>query len=232
MTKRPPETAQKDREERAWKVAQLAATLATRYSMPMDNRHLTGEAFIDYQLEDGEDSLALDAFYLGLTARAETLLAMAEKRTGFVYAYQFFERGRHYTFSEMETVFTKCDWNGLTSENSIRNLVKKLVSELSELYNVQLMRLRELEKELISSKSTSPPPGAELEVHLSKNANNTAITNCESDLERLARMYITDATPQVVEANQLFWLASRYPAFRDNVAILRSKLREGFERYF
>jgi len=122
-------------DERAWKIAQIAATLASRYlilpGQPSDSASNDG----DWTLARDEAAPELDRFFLSLLRRAEFLLLHGERRAGSIHAWQLFDPARYYSVREITKEFQLAGWTGLTSENSVRSLfaeIKKTIGQHTE----------------------------------------------------------------------------------------------------
>ena len=123
--------------DRAWKTATLAATLATRYRVD-HGQPQHGVSSGDSTLNRNEADPQLDGFYVSLIRRAEFLLAQAEARTGRIHASQLFDPRRRYTISEILQVFREARWKGLTSENSVRSILKEAADLMDQKFDDQI----------------------------------------------------------------------------------------------
>lgn len=122
-----------------WKIAQLAATLATRYAVPHGRSHIAKRTDPTWTLVANEADPQLDPFYLSLLRRAEFLLIYAGARWGQLHAANLFEPGTLYTVKEITAEFQQAGWAGLESENSVRTLLAKV----KEVYTKQTDELIE-----------------------------------------------------------------------------------------
>lgn len=120
---------------RAWKVAQLAAVLATRHpfiavegctDLPQE-RTKTQRRHVHQAPPDLED------FYFSLVIRAEELLRMAEKKRGEICAHELFDPERKYSIREIVTIFRMYNWVGLEGPTSVRRLITKCLDDLDAL---------------------------------------------------------------------------------------------------
>ena len=127
--------------DRAWKVAQLAATLATRYVVHLGQSNTSATNNGDWTLVRNEAAPELDGFYLSLLRRAEFLLAHGEARVGRVHASQLFDSTRRYSVKEITAEFRQSGWTGLTSENSIRSLLGEISDEMDRKSRAQVEHL-------------------------------------------------------------------------------------------
>lgn len=106
--------------ERAWKIAQLAAVLASKPPP---------------ELANSKDLLASNnrLVELGWAVRdAERILAASEDATSRVYAYQLFEGG-WYSIDKARAVFKRNGWRRLTSWHSVDNLFAEILRALKQM---------------------------------------------------------------------------------------------------
>ncbi len=111
--------------ERAWKIAQLAAVLASSGEIRESSHRLVNAG-------SRIASPSLDTFYAAALKRAETLLDWAEGRWGKMYAYQFFDEGKIYTETQILAVFSHTGWEDLSSKQPIINLMRQIRGEFKE----------------------------------------------------------------------------------------------------
>jgi hypothetical protein len=133
LKKKIPRADQPDPEtisDRQWKIAQLAATLATRYAVPHGQSHIAKRTDPAWTLIANEADPRLDPFYISLLRRAEFLLIGAGARWGQLHAEELFDPADHYTVKEITREFQLAGWAGLESVNS----VKKLLADVEEVY--------------------------------------------------------------------------------------------------
>jgi len=130
-----------DESERAWKIAQLAATLAARYPVPPGQPQDGVSERGDSTLARNEADPQLDRFYISLLRRAEFLLNFAGARFGQLHAADLFDPRYRYTVKEITKRFEQAGWAGLTSENSVRSLLKDVQGELQRQMNDEINRL-------------------------------------------------------------------------------------------
>ena len=91
--------------DRAWKIAQLAATLVSNMDL---KGHGPGGMKVNARLSTKEP----DPFFAAALKRADSLLSCAEGN-GVVYAYHIFEEGDRQTEKCMADTFKKWEWKDL-----------------------------------------------------------------------------------------------------------------------
>lgn len=147
---------------RAWQVAKLAAILATQHPFTaMDESSNPSET--EGEIPDRfryESSDELDDFYLSKVHLAEKLLDVAEKRqreqmSPAVFAHTLFDPSRRYSALDMADIFRSHSWKGLTSPNSVRKVLKKCISDLTQHYEDEVEFLVRLSLQPDSGKETS-----------------------------------------------------------------------------
>lgn len=111
--------------DRAWKIAQLAAILASRH--PHIWRQHGG------YMGDESDSSS-DFFYNGLLERAWFLLSRAEEIGIPTYAHELFVVGKRYTVDEIAGIFAAAGWRKLTTKPSVRKLLRLCKAALEECF--------------------------------------------------------------------------------------------------
>ena len=102
--------------ERAWKIAQLAAVLAS--SIEPRERISSG-----FRSEPQIASVSLDPLYAGALKRAESLLDWAEGNWGPVHAYRLFEESEILTEEQILNVFKEVEWPDLKSKQPVMDLM-------------------------------------------------------------------------------------------------------------
>ncbi|MEN8775110.1 MAG: hypothetical protein ABF379_16960 [Akkermansiaceae bacterium] len=120
--------------ERAWKIAQLAATLATRYTLDLGKPGGDPEQLIRNAIPNGESDFYYDGFYLGLLERAEDLLTKAEQ--GFdnrhVYAYEFLEDQKFYSFEKIAKVLKEAGWPYMHGRNTVEAFISRTLKKVKQ----------------------------------------------------------------------------------------------------
>ncbi|XHR27977.1 MAG: hypothetical protein ACFUZC_18860 [Chthoniobacteraceae bacterium] len=97
---------------RPFQVAHLAAVLAIS-----KDKHPTWRMRPDELIAD-ED------YYQDLILRADYLLRCAEEQQWRVYASEYFDPYRSYSYAEMAKIFTDAGWHGLQSKNTVEKFFK------------------------------------------------------------------------------------------------------------
>lgn len=108
--------------ERAWKVARLAATLATAQIVQRSSD----------QQNHSFPSKNFDRFCVEVLWKAKKILDGAEGRLGEIHAYQLFEEGKIYTEEKILNVFFAAGWQGLSSKRPIINLMADIRSKFED----------------------------------------------------------------------------------------------------
>lgn len=105
--------------ERQWQVAQLAATLATRYE-PGKTRPHTGSHRNEYPIPDEDLTL-----YKQLIEHANCLLDLAADTSGEIEAYRFFSKDQFLSANSIKDRMKQIGWPGMKSEQSIKDFMKR-----------------------------------------------------------------------------------------------------------
>jgi len=208
-------------EDRAWKIAQLAATLATRYTSEFKPEGgAPGKQFGTDYYQGGEADPRFDEFYQCLINRAEDLLDRASGKLGYVFAFELFFPGRSYSLNEASGIFTQVKWPKLKD----RKTVEKLINDIQ------------------TSIKTEMNKGLAYAISLNKKGDMTAEELKEEKALTAARLKMFDdlfttAPRQGCENTKVFELHSimQYAAdsyeLNDSVKIERYKLAEVISKF-
>jgi hypothetical protein len=112
-------TCGSENNDRGWKIAQLAATLASA-------ANIREGGVAGLQLNPHIASPELDSFYAAALKRAETMLDWAEGHYGNVYAYQLFEEATVHTEEDILAEFKNAGWPGLSSKQPVMDLMRDI----------------------------------------------------------------------------------------------------------
>jgi hypothetical protein len=121
-------------DDRNWKIAQLAATLATRYNLDLGKPGGEPEQLIRNAIPNGESDSYYDGFYLGLLQRAADLLTKAEQgfESRYVYADELFEHGKFYSCQQIADTLKKVKWPDMKSRNSVEKFINETLAEIKK----------------------------------------------------------------------------------------------------
>ncbi|HEX8371797.1 MAG TPA: hypothetical protein VF585_03385 [Chthoniobacterales bacterium] len=115
--------------DRAWKIAQLAATLASA-------QDIREGGMPGMRMNPKIASTDLDPYFSAALKRAETLLGWAEGKWGEIQAFRLFEEGKVLTEEEILKTFSAHGWQGLSSKQPVMDLMaeirEKFEAELEE----------------------------------------------------------------------------------------------------
>jgi len=99
-------------QDRAWKIAQLAATLAGNFDPPQRGSQ-------DVINNPGIAEKNLDPYFAAVLKRAETLLSWAEGKWEDIHAYQLFEEGKILTAEKIADRFKEVSWEDIHSKTTV-----------------------------------------------------------------------------------------------------------------
>lgn len=126
--------------DRQWKIAQLAATLATRYPpMTKNDVHESRQSRAKQHDLTSEDR----RLYISLVDHADMILSAASKKVGFINAGVFFDHGKFYSANEIAEIMKEAKWPRLGSEASIKKFMRDYFEECENLLNERLDGLNE-----------------------------------------------------------------------------------------
>lgn len=111
--------------DRAWKIAQLAATLASSAQIPESP---VGASISGPRIA----SSMMDSYYAAALKRAETILDWAEGKWGELHAYQIFDKGEVLTEDDIMHVFNRHQWAGLKAKTPVINLMAEIRRRFEE----------------------------------------------------------------------------------------------------
>lgn len=130
--KEPNEEVPAKNEERALRIAQIAATLATRHVSTREEATSVRE-----------DHPSLNSFYESLIIRARDLFDRANQEDPYVYAYELFEPRKHYSTNQIVSVFQQAGWAGMSSRNRIEAFIEGAVAGVRVKYDREKNSLKD-----------------------------------------------------------------------------------------
>lgn len=134
-TAKTPEENSLENKERAWRVAQLAATLATRYTLDLGKPGGDPEKLIRNAIPKGESDSYYDWFYQGLLERADDLLTQAEQWDAldkYVYADELFGQERFYSYKQIADVLKGVKWPKMTSRKPVEDFINEILEKVKQ----------------------------------------------------------------------------------------------------
>ena len=181
-------------DELAWKTAQLAAILATRYPVPHGQPvdHVSKEG--DWISLRDEADPRLDNFYYSLLRRAQFLLANANITRGDIHASQLFDPDRRYTLTEITQKFGEAAWRNLKSPNSVRKLIDKIADNIRAGVNEEMQHYLSMGLSLGEPESTNLVAPEELDKKIAHLLSHPELIATDERIPSEIKMRISLAT--------------------------------------
>jgi hypothetical protein len=192
--------------DRQWKVAQLAATLATRYPLTIKNEANKSWRTIAKQHELTADDRRL---YISLVDHAEMILSAASKKVGFINAGAFFGSYDFYSANKIAITLKEAKWPDLQSEASI----KKFMEEYFERCEI---RHKAMLKNLGSEIGSSMEEFMSEEEFISEH-NKSAVDQFEEEYAQIKERKRVQENRTTYAAREIFEDAINFWALKDSV---------------